>query len=88
MNNLPSTIAALKHGGIIISPLLVLVLAALVTMLDKAFVYRRHARLPELLRQLVETYDFSGTDLDRQFTDLGVHNYFCRFFRTIMDNRS
>jgi biopolymer transport protein ExbB len=88
MQDIQSAIAALQHGGVIIYPLLLLALAALVVVLDKAIVYRRHARLPEPLRQLVETYGFDWADLDRQIGSLGPQNYFSRFFRTIMDNRT
>lgn len=88
MQDLQAAIDTLKHGGVIIYPLLALALAALVVMLDKAIVYRRHARLPEALRQLVETYGFDWAELDRQLTELGQHNYFGRFFRVIMDNRA
>ncbi len=88
MHDLQAAIEVLKHGGAIIYPLLTLGLAALVVMLDKAIVYRRHARLPEALRQLVETYDFRWEDLDRGIADLGPRNYFGRFFRVIMGNRT
>ncbi len=88
MTDPQAVIAVLKHGGIIIYPLLALALAALVVMLDKALVYRRHARLPEPLRQLVETYGFDWADLDRQLAGLGPRNYFSRFFRVIMNNRA
>lgn len=87
MFDLQAALEALAHGGVIIYPLLALALAALVVMLDKALMYRRHARLPEALRQLVETYGFDWGELDRQLTQLGDHNYFSRFFRVIMDNR-
>ncbi len=40
-------------------------------MLDKAIVYRRHARLHEPLRQLEETSGFDWADLERHLTDLG-----------------
>lgn len=88
MNDPQAVIDVLKHGGAIIYPLLALALAALVVMLDKAIVYRRHAGLPEALRQLVETYGFDWAELDRQLTDLGPRNYFGRFFRVIMENRT
>lgn len=88
MHDFQSAIELLKHGGVIIYPLLALALAALVVMLDKALVYRRHAHLPESLRQLVETYGFDWAELDRHLTALGPRNYFVRFFRTIMDNRA
>ena len=88
MQNLQTVIEVLKHGGAIIYPLLALALAALVVMLDKVLVYRRHARLPESLRELVETYGFDWSELDRHLTGLGPRNYFGRFFKAIMDNRT
>lgn len=88
MQDLQTALEVLKHGGAIIYPLLILALAALVVMLDKALVYRRHARLPEAVRQLVETYGFDWGELDRRLGDLGPRNYFSRFFRVIMDNRT
>jgi len=45
-------------------------------------------RLPGLLLELVETYDFSWSDLERQLTALDQRNYFQRFFRVAMDNRA
>jgi biopolymer transport protein ExbB len=88
MQDIQAAIDILKHGGAIIYPLLALALAALVVILDKALVYRRHARLPEPLRQLVETYGFDWAELDRHLTALGSQHYFGRFFRVIMDNRA
>ena len=88
MQEMQLAIEVLKHGGAIIYPLLALALAALVVILDKTLVYRRHAHLPETLRQLVETYGFSWSDLERQLAELGPRNYFGRFFGTIMDNRA
>ncbi len=88
MQNLQTAIEVLKHGGAIIYPLLALALAALVVMLDKVIVYRRYARLAEPLRGLVETYGFEWSELDRHLTVLGPRNYFGRFFKVIMDNRT
>jgi biopolymer transport protein ExbB len=88
MHDLQTALEVLRHGGAIIYPLLALALAALVVMLDKVIVYRRYARLPEALRQLVETYGFDWAELDRHLVDLGPRNYFGRFFKVILDNRA
>lgn len=87
MEDLNAVIATLRHGGVIMWPLLLLALAALVVLLDKVLVYRRHAYLPEPLRELVETYGFDWAELDRKLVALGPQHYFGRFFRVIMDNR-
>jgi biopolymer transport protein ExbB len=88
MHEIQGAVAALQYGGAMVYPLLALALAALVIMLDKAIVYRRHARLPESMRRLVETYGFSWDELGLRIADLGPRNYFGKFFRTIMDNRT
>jgi biopolymer transport protein ExbB len=88
MHDIQGSFEVLQYGGVMIYPLLALALAALVVMLDKAIVYRRHVRLPEPLRQLVETYGFDWAELDRRLADLGSRSYFGRFFRVIMDNRA
>lgn len=88
MQDTKNALEALQYGGAMIYPLLALALAAMVVVLDKAIVYRRYARLPVPLRQLVETYGFSWTDLDRQLVVLGPRNYFSRFFRVIVNNRT
>jgi biopolymer transport protein ExbB len=88
MHDIQGSFEVLQYGGAMIYPLLALALAALVVMLDKAIVYRRHVRLPEPLRQLVETYGFDWAELDRRLADLGSRSYFGRFFRVIMDNRA
>ena len=78
---------AMKFGGTMVYPLLLLAVLALVVMLDKAFVYYRFVRLPGPMLELVETYDFSWAELDKQLTGLDQRNYFQRFFRVVMDNR-
>ena len=67
--------------------LLLLAILAAVVILDKAFVYWRYVRLPGPTLELVETYDFSWSDLEQQLTGLNQRNYFQRFFREVMDNR-
>jgi len=78
---------ALRFGGVMVYPLLLLAILALVVILDKMFVYWRYVRLPGPMLELVETYDFSWSDLERQLTGLNQRNYFQRFFRKVMDNR-
>ncbi len=78
---------ALKFGGAMVYPLLLLAVLAAVVILDKSFVYWRYVRLPNPLLELVETYDFSWSELDRQLTGLDQQNYFQRFFRVVMNNR-
>jgi biopolymer transport protein ExbB len=78
---------ALKFGGAMVYPLLVLAVLAAVVIVDKAFVYWRYVRLPPPLLELVETYDFSWSDLERQMAGLDKRCYFPRFFRVVVENR-
>jgi biopolymer transport protein ExbB len=87
MQQLHIALEALRFGGAMVYPLLALAVLASVIVLDKAFVYWRYVRLPQALLELVETYDFSWSDLERQLTGLDEQNYFPRFFRVVMDNR-
>jgi biopolymer transport protein ExbB len=88
MHNLQEAMQALRYGGAMVYPLLFLAVMALIVMLDKAFVYRRYARLPTQVLNLVETYGFAWADLEGQISRLGPRNYFARFFNVIMGNRS
>jgi biopolymer transport protein ExbB len=87
MQDIQEALQALKFGGAMVYPLLALAILALVITIDKLFVYWRYVRLPQALLELVETYGFAWSDLERDLTALGSGNYFARFFRVIMENR-
>ena len=87
MQEIHIALEALRFGGAMVYPLLLLAILAAVVILDKAFVYLRYVRLPGPTLELVETYDFSWSDLERQLTGLNERNYFKRFFEKVMENR-
>lgn len=87
MQDIQEALQAMKLGGAMIYPLLVLAILALVVTIDKLFVYSRYVLLPRKLLELVETYGFAWLDLERHLAALGPRNYFARFFRVIMENR-
>ncbi len=87
MQAIHEALEALKFGGAMVYPLLLLAVLALVVILDKTFVYLRYVRLPGQTLELVETYDFSWSDLEQQLAGLNQRNYFKRFFQEVMDNR-
>jgi biopolymer transport protein ExbB len=87
MQQLHIALEALRFGGAMVYPLLVLAVLASVVILDKAFVYWRYVRLPQVLLELIETYDFSWSDLEQQLTGFDGRCYFPRFFRVVMENR-
>jgi len=88
MQQLHTVLEALRLGGATVYPLAFLAVLAIVVMLDKAFVHLWYMRLPEPVLELVETYDFSWSELDRQLAGLNKRNYFLRFFRVVMENRA
>lgn len=87
MQELQETLMAIKFGGAMVYPLLLLAVLAIVVILDKAYVYRRFARLPGALHELVETYGFDWSALEHALAEIGPRNYFTRFLRVIMNNR-
>ena len=78
---------ALRYGGPMVYPLLLLGVMALTIMLDRAVTCYRTLRLPAALLELVETYGFAWTELDRQLQALGAANAYRRFFGIIAENR-
>jgi biopolymer transport protein ExbB len=87
MSDLQSFIAALRVGGAVIYPLLLLAVAAAVVILEKAFVFARRTGVPRPLRQVIETYGFAWEELEERLAALGPRHYAGRFFRVILDNR-
>lgn len=87
MQDLHETWIALKVGGLIIIPLSVLAVLALAIMIEKAFLYRRYARLAGDLVRLVETYGFAWEMLEQRVAALGERHYFRRFFEVVISNR-
>ena len=87
MQQLASAWDALRYGGPMVYPLLLLGVMALIIMLDRAVTYYRTLRLPAALLELVETYGFAWTELDRQLHALGAANAYRRFFGVIAENR-
>ena len=65
MQDIQEALQALKFGGAMVYPLLLLAVLALVITIDKLYVYWRYVRLPQALLELVETYGFAWADLER-----------------------
>jgi biopolymer transport protein ExbB len=87
MQELQNAWQALKFGGAMVYPLLFLGVLAVIIILDRLAAYLRLLRLPPALLELVETYGFSWSELDRQLMKLGPHSAYGRFFGVISANR-
>src|SRR5258707_10039365 len=80
MLDLEAFLAALRAGGVTVYPLLALAVIAAVVVLEKSFVVARRTWLPVPLVDLVETYGFNWSEVDKQVVALGGRNYFGGFF--------
>ena len=88
MKEVHIALEALKFGGLMVYPLVLLAVLAVVIVLDKAFVYWRYMRFPGSLLERFETLDVSLSDLDRQSAGLDRRNYFLRFIEVVIANRA
>ena len=88
MNELVTAWDALKFGGPMVYPLLALGVLALVIIFDRAVMYYRSLRIPPAMLELVETWGFSWSDLERQLELAGPRNAYARFFRVNAENRT
>jgi biopolymer transport protein ExbB len=87
VQNLQIAITAVKAGGVMVYPIVILAIIASCIIMDKTFIYWRYVRLPQALMELVETYDFAWRDLQEKLDRLAPRNYFRRFFLVIVSNR-
>jgi biopolymer transport protein ExbB len=87
MQELVGAWEALKFGGPMVYPLLLLGGLAIVIILDRAVIYRRAVRLPRGLVELAETYEFSWADLEQELKALSASNAYRRFLEVIAINR-
>jgi biopolymer transport protein ExbB len=87
MQELAGAWEALKFGGAMVYPLLVLGALALIIIVDRAVVYRSMLRLPRDLLNLVETYEFSWSQLESGLLKLPAGNAYRRFLGVIAANR-
>jgi len=88
MEELNTALEALRFGGAMVYPLLILGVLAVAIILDRVALYSRCLPLPDPLRNQVETYGFDWTDLESQLGRLGPRNAFGRFFQVIAANRT
>jgi biopolymer transport protein ExbB len=88
MQELAGAWEALKFGGPMVYPLLLLGALALIIIVDRAVVYRSMLRLPRNLLDLVETYEFSWSELEAGLLKLPAGNAYRSFLGVIATNRT
>ncbi|PKU26347.1 MotA/TolQ/ExbB proton channel family protein [Telmatospirillum siberiense] len=81
-----SALAGLRAGGVFIYPLLAVGLLGVACIVDRIYVFLRHARLPSALaKQLADPY-FAWDGVHRLLSDTPSGNDYVRFFEVIVDN--
>jgi biopolymer transport protein ExbB len=88
MHEIAGAWEALKFGGAMVYPLLLLGALALIIIVDRGVVYRGMLRLPRNLLELVETYEFSWSELEAGLLKLSAGNAYRRFLGVIAANRT
>ena len=87
MRELSTAWSALREGGPMVYPLLLLGVIALMIILDRAVAYARMLRMPAALVELIETYGFAWADLDSTLAMLKPVNAYRQFIAVIAKNR-
>src|SRR5579862_9006864 len=88
MQELLVALNAIKFGGAMVYPLLILGVLAIAIIIDRTVLYARCLRLPAELADLVETFGFSWVELEKCLNQLGPRNAYGRFLQVIADNRT
>jgi biopolymer transport protein ExbB len=88
MQEIQTAWEALRFGGAMVYPLMFLGIVAAVIVVDRALLYFGSTRIPDDLRDLVETYGFAWGDLETRIRSLGQRNAFARVFGVIAENRT
>ena len=87
MSFIQQTLTALKLGGVMMYPLSLLCIIAIALIFDKILFYKKLVNLPKSLFNLIETYDFSWSDLESQLAKLANDNTYRKFFFIILENK-
>src|SRR5262249_37331691 len=87
MLDVQGLVSALRVGGAVVYPLLLLAVVATVVILEKAFGFATRARRPTDVVQTLARPDFTWDDLEARVSRLGPNDYFGRFLRAMLDHR-
>ncbi|MSP33396.1 MAG: MotA/TolQ/ExbB proton channel family protein [Rickettsiales bacterium] len=81
-------LTTIKLGGFSVYPLFLLAIFSLAIICDKILFYKKLAKLPESLLDLIETYDFSWIKLEVELKKLSEKNCYRKFFSVIANNKT
>jgi biopolymer transport protein ExbB len=81
-------LSAIKLGGVMVYPLSLLSIVALALIFDKILFYQKLVQLPKKLLDLIETYNFSWSELELELSKLEPKNIYGNFFTVILQNKT
>lgn len=87
MSFISEIFVTINLGGIIIYPLLILGIIALAIIIDKTLFYRNFVKLSKNLLNLIETYQFSWDNFEKELVNLPQKNCYRNFFEVILKNK-
>ena len=87
MEELRNFAGALRVGGVIVYPLLLLAVLSTIVILEKAYVFVARARMPAGVLRSIGADGVAWAAFDQTLAGVDPRNYFGRFCRVIVDHR-
>ena len=87
MEELRNFAGALRVGGVIVYPLLLLAVLSTVVILEKAYVFVARARMPAGVLRSIGADGVAWAAFEQTLAGVDPRNYFGRFCRVIVDHR-
>ena len=87
MEELRSFAGALRVGGVIVYPLLLLAVLSTIVVLEKVYVFVARARMPAGVLRTIGADVVAWAAFEQTLAEVDPRNYFGRFCRVIVDHR-
>jgi len=87
MEELRSFAGALRVGGVIVYPLLLLAVLSTIVVLEKVYVFVARARMPAGVLRTIGADGVAWAAFEQTLAEVDPRNYFGRFCRVIVDHR-
>jgi len=87
MEELRSFAGALRVGGVIVYPLLLLAVLSTIVVLEKVYVFVARARMPAGVLRTIGADGVAWAAFEQTLAEVDPRNYFGRFCRAIVDHR-
>lgn len=84
--SLSAALAGLRAGGVFIYPLLAVGLIGIACIVDRLYMFSRHARLPAALAEHLDDPRFAWEKFRHLLAEAPSHSDFVGFFKVIVDN--